>query len=85
MLIYNSPRNYVNKLTVIRKSVSCQFLERNKRLNLWCTKQNSRNMLVHFLQASLNCFVATAVVITTPSTLITSAINSDVLTHTYNM
>ena len=65
MLISISPRNYinVNNLMFIRISVTCQFLERNKRLNLWYTKQTSRNKLVHFQQASLNCFVATAVVI----------------------
>jgi hypothetical protein len=67
MLIYISPRNYVNvnNLAIIRISVSCQFLEGNKRLNFGYTKQTSRNTLVHFLQASLNCFVATAVAIST--------------------
>ena len=67
MLIYISPRNYVNvnNSTFIRICVSYNFLERNKRLNFWCTKQTSRNTLVHLLQASLNCFVATAVVIST--------------------
>jgi hypothetical protein len=37
MLIYITPRNYidVNNLTFIIISVSHQFLERNKRLNLW--------------------------------------------------
>jgi len=67
MLIYFSLRNYinVNNLTVISISISCQFLEGNKGLNLGYTKQTSRNTLVHFLQASLNCFVATAVAIST--------------------